>query len=518
MVRGGRSWGVGCGRRGIILPVVLLMIGLLALTMMGFIFFVRAETSGTIAHSDAQQARLAAESGLEELVAVLRVEKHNSAAWFDNPTRFRHQLVWSPRYDRESDPVRELGSRKELFEADVPPAVAWRYSLVAPNVDGLPDTMRYGVTPEASKLNLNVATDEQITQLLTPLLEGLQLENVQDLVNALLDWRDADNEPRPGGAEDEYYATLEPPYQTKKIGRFDTLEELLLVKGWSAALLYGEDVNRNGILDLNEDDGDESEPYYDNADGELNYGAAPFVTIWSRETDTALDNQQRINLNGDAGAIATLMAQYFDEGQVGEASLAFIQDLKTQNFNFSQVASPAELYRGTELGLSGEGADAGFLANSPITLEELPYIMDRFSVRPLSEQGATIIEGLINVNTAPARVLLTVPGMDEESAATIVAMRTGLEPEALATTAWPLVAGAVDLETFYAIAPYLTTKSQQFHVEILGYADHVHMFWRQEWILEMVGPLAQIRYWRDLTQLGRAWPVDDDTMLLSGSQ
>ena len=80
-------------RRGIILPVVLVIIGLLTLTMAGFIFFVRAETSGTIAYADAQQARLAAESGLEELVALLRLEPHNVVAWYDTPSRFRHALV-----------------------------------------------------------------------------------------------------------------------------------------------------------------------------------------------------------------------------------------------------------------------------------------------------------------------------------------------------------------------------------------------------------------------------------------
>lgn len=41
-------------RRAIILASVLVMIGLLALSMAGFLFFVRAETAGIIATSDGQ--------------------------------------------------------------------------------------------------------------------------------------------------------------------------------------------------------------------------------------------------------------------------------------------------------------------------------------------------------------------------------------------------------------------------------------------------------------------------------
>ena len=40
------------------------------------------------------------------------------------------------------------------------------------------------------------------------------------------------------GAEDDYYQTLNPPYKSKN-GRFDTVEELLLVKGITPTYFYG---------------------------------------------------------------------------------------------------------------------------------------------------------------------------------------------------------------------------------------------------------------------------------------
>jgi hypothetical protein len=148
------------------------------------------------------------------------------------------------------------------------------------------------------------------------------------------------------------------------------------------------------------------------------------------------------------------------------------------------------------------------LRSSPVQLEELPVLMDRFTVRPV-EQAQQGLTGLININTAPRRVLLVVPGMTTEAADAILGGRSG-DPATLRTTAWPLVSGAVDAATFKQIAPYITTKAYQFHVEIVGYGDHTALSRRFEWIIEMLGPLMQVRYQRELTALGPAWPLDQE--------
>lgn len=504
---------------GVILAVVLITIGLLALVMVSYLFFIRSELSGIIAFGGGQQARLAAESGLEEVVAVLRAEPHNVKAWYAQPQVFRHGLVYSDAFDRESDPVREIGSRAEYFDRELIRPPAWRFSVVAPRWDGPERTIRFGVTPESSKLNINTATEDQLSDLIGPLLLDLGIETPQTYINALLDWRDEDSDARDGGAENEYYNNLVPgpPYSAKN-GPLDTVEELLLVKGFNAAILYGEDVNRNGILDLNEDDGDASFPFYDNGDGILNPGIAPFLTVFSREPDTALDNKQRINLNADAGTVAALMQQYFQEGELGEASIAFINQLKQQNFDFTSIGSPADLFVGTleEAGPADANAPAvnPALANSPITLAEMPTIMDYFSTRP-PQSANEPIDGLININTAPARVLALIPNMNPAWIEGIVATRGTLEADQLRTTAWLLTTGVIPPAGFKQIAPYITTKAYQFHVEIVGYADHEKTFRRLEWILEMVGPLPQIKYYRDLTRLGLAWPIDDDSAVVT---
>ncbi|MBU0618161.1 MAG: general secretion pathway protein GspK [Planctomycetes bacterium] len=527
-------------RRAIILPVVLILIALLSLTMAGFIFFVRAEAEGINAFTDGHQARLVAESGLEEVIALLREECHNAAAWFDVP-EWHHALVWAEDYERNADPVKEMGSRKDFLERDAVVTPALRYSVVAPRYDGPEDTMRFGLTPESAKLDLNHAADAQIEMLLTPLLVGLQIDNTPELIAAILDWRDEDSEMREGGAENEYYNELEPAYNAKN-GPFDTVEELLLVKGITAAVLYGEDVNRNGILDENEDDGEDSFPYYDNGDGMLDYGIAPFLTVWAREADVSLDNKQRISLHIDGAAIQARLAEYYtaegedeygyedEEGEIplSAETLAFIAGIAGNQSVIQQMGSPADLYAGgeeeEEFEFDGDpndpnappsGGPPAELLSSPVTLEELPYIMDRFTVRP-PDQLSQPIYGLINVNAAPIRVLMTIPGMTEEAAAAIVAGRKEVDAELLSTPAWLVITETLDAGPFKRIAPYITTKAYQFHVEVVGYADHLKIAKRLEWIIEMVGPLAQIKYHRDLTRLGLAWPLDDETVIVEG--
>lgn len=503
-------------RRGVILPIVLVVIGLLALTMAGFVFFVRAELAGTSALTDGHQARLVVDSALEEVVGYLRIDQHNFGQWFDRPDLFKHTLIWSSAYVREEDPLREVTSRREYLRDQVVPIPAWRYSLVGRSISDVPETMRFGITPEAGKLNLNVAAEEQIRGLFSPLLVELQIENPEELIASFLDWVDEDDEVRDGGAESEYYNTLEPPFDAKN-GPLDSVEELLLIKGFNAAVLYGEDTNRNGILDPNEDDGETSFPPYDNGDGILTAGLAPYVTVYSREPDTALDNKPRISLRANAGVVAAQMAAVFEGEELSMATQAFVQQVAGDADTVGQMRSAAELYQGVDLpmmeGDEGREVPAG-LAGSTVTVEELPFIMDRFTVYA-PEQSSQGIAGLININTAPARVLRLLPGITEEEVAALVAARYELDPEEMRTTAWPMLAQALSLSTFHAIAPYITTKAYQFHIEALGYADHVKLMRRQEWIIEMVGPVAQVKYWRNLTSLGMAWPIDREQVVVT---
>jgi len=130
----------------------------------------------------------------------------------------------------------------------------------------------YGLVDEASKLNLNTATVDMLAEL---------PDMPAEVAASIVDWRDSDSDLTVGGAESEYYLLLADPYECKN-SPLETVEELLLIKQADRTLLFGEDLNRNSVLDPNENDGDETDPP-DNRDGRLDAGIFNLVTVYSSE-------------------------------------------------------------------------------------------------------------------------------------------------------------------------------------------------------------------------------------------
>ena len=75
---------------------------------------------------------------------------------------------------------------------------------------------------------------------------GLDAEEAENVVDALKDWIDSDNEVTRFGAEDSYYQALEKPYPCKN-APLEFLEELQFVRGITEELLYGSS-EKPGIL------------------------------------------------------------------------------------------------------------------------------------------------------------------------------------------------------------------------------------------------------------------------------
>lgn len=92
---------------------------------------------------------------------------------------------------------------------------------------------------EAGRINLN-AMNEGNKIILDNLLVnlGVAKETADTIVDSALDWMDKDVLHRLNGAEDDYYQSLPNPYRAKN-GPFDTVEELLLVKGMTPDILFG---------------------------------------------------------------------------------------------------------------------------------------------------------------------------------------------------------------------------------------------------------------------------------------
>jgi len=62
------------------------------------------------------------------------------------------------------------------------------------------------------------------------------IPGMEDIAPAIVDWRDEDDMPLPGGVEDLYYISLDPPYHCKN-SSLETMEELLAIKGITPQLI-----------------------------------------------------------------------------------------------------------------------------------------------------------------------------------------------------------------------------------------------------------------------------------------
>ena len=99
----------------------------------------------------------------------------------------------------------------------------------------------YSIEPEDGKFNLNhlVKIDDQPYELYRDILSRLfdTLELDPDIVGAIIDWIDINNFESIGGAEEQYYNSLEPPRKIKNAPLY-SLSELCVVKGFSHPILY----------------------------------------------------------------------------------------------------------------------------------------------------------------------------------------------------------------------------------------------------------------------------------------
>lgn len=326
----------------------------------------------------------------------------------------------------------------------------------------LNDTPRFGLIDEASKLNLNTATLEMLQNLprMTP-----------QLAAAIIDWRDADSDTTQDGAETETYSRLNPPYQSKN-ARFESIEELRLLLGADPEILYGEDANRNGVLDPNENDGDLSWPM-DNRDGKLDPGILEFVTVYSLEPNVRTNGSPRINVNGG-----------------GETNLTQLLQEKFEQARVNQITQR----------LSGAGTTnrtvLEFYLRSGMTAEEFAQIEGDITVT-----NATVIEGLINVNTASAEVLACVPGIGFDKAQQVVNVRQS-KGEILTSIAW--VTEVLDQASALQAAPYITGRSYQFTADIAAVGHHGRGYRRTSFVFDISEGAPKILYRRDLGRLGWA--------------
>ncbi|MDA1163150.1 MAG: type II secretion system protein GspK [Planctomycetota bacterium] len=280
------------GQRGSVLILVLVVIAMLTLGAYSFFEIMVSESEATAMYSRQAETRAFAESGIELVAAVLATpETEDDVSLYHNPGRFQAVLM------RDSENARGRGY----------------FSVVAPiEVDSTASLSRSGLVDESGRLNVNQILKFELSEDESRELLMYLPDMTEEVADAILDWIDDDETLRAYGAEGDYYSSLDPPYYAKN-SNLASIDELLQVAGVTADLLYGEDANRNGLLDPNENDGDANAPF-DNADGILQPGWAAFLTVNSRELNQRADGTDRIFVNnGVLDELYDTLVEEFDE-------------------------------------------------------------------------------------------------------------------------------------------------------------------------------------------------------------
>ncbi len=130
------------------------------------------------------------------------------------------------------------------------------------------------VEDEMGKIPLNkLAENAVLRSVLIRLLGqpefGLDRAKAEEIVAAIKDWVDEDNDLTSGGAESPYYMTLDPPYRAKN-APLDCIEELLMVKGITKEIFAGTK-EKPALADFVTADGD----------GLININTAPLLVLRS---------------------------------------------------------------------------------------------------------------------------------------------------------------------------------------------------------------------------------------------
>ncbi len=514
-------------RQGLVLILVLIVVAALSLAAYAFASLMVVQSESAHLTGRRIQARMLASSGVESLRVFLLQDpamQSESGGLYDNPAMFQGVTVLG-----EADPD-ELG----------------KFTVLVPAMDqagGLAG-VRYGLEDESARLNLNalLLIDQQarelqeatgeLAELVAEDAEGLLADSparsllmalpgmTVEIADAILDWLDDDDSPREFGAEAEYYSSLAPPYGPKN-GPLETVEELLLVRGVTPQLLFGSDVNRNGMIDP-----DEMALAAQLGDFPPR-GWSAYLTLHSKEQNVNSFGQPRIDLNmDDLQQLYEELSLIFPEEWVkfivayrqsgpyqgedeGDDDYSGDLDLSQSGSNtFTQVLDLI----GVRVEVTFQGAEESVVLRSPF-LDDLvsmnlylSELVDNVTVVP-----DTVIPGRISLSQAPPEILLGIPGMTEEMVEQILSQRTpdpGLDDPGQRHETWLLTSGIVTLDEMRALMPFVCGGGDVYRTQVVGYFEDGRASARVEVVLDATQLPPRVLLWRDISHLGRGYPLE----------
>jgi len=374
-------------KKGLVLVTVLWVVVVLMVIVAVLGRKSRLDTKVCLARIEGTRCKWASRAGIEKAIGVLNEDTRESDCltdfWSDNDEDFNDILLESCRF-----------------------------------------TVR--VVDESSKLNINTVTKGQLLEL---------PEMLEEIADAIIDWRDQDDTPSEGGVEGGYYENLPFGYMARN-GPLRTIRELLLIKDVTPEMLYGEDTNFNGQLDYNEQDGEESPPN-DDGDSELDKGWIAYLTCYSYDNNKDAEGNQKININ-EANENQLTTSLSISSSQAGGI---------VENRPYESI---------------------GDLINEELDSQTFSNIADKITV-----DDSEKIPGKVNINTASEIVLAALLGggdTAEQIAQEIIAYRETLL-YGMQSIAEVMQVPSMNVDTFKNLAGSITTRSDVFTIRCVAMAD-----------------------------------------------
>lgn len=446
--------------RGSVLIVVLGVFTLLAVLAISALRTTQIDLRLAASHRDKVQARYLALAGIEHAKAWIHA---------DEAERQRLGTAFTTRLFDDASLFAETELGRGTFQVT-------RTATADEGGGTLP-----GILDEERRLDVNHASVAELTRL-----PGLS----EDVAAAIVDWRDADDTPQPGGAEADHYLGLHPPLRIAN-APFLSVAELQHVRGVLTTSLLGEDVNANGWLDPDEDDGDTRWPP-DDANGRLDAGWSEHLTVGTAVPDTDASGRARIDVTRadlselqevsgiseelargiiafrERAALRTLadllQVTRVEEGEAGAAVSAGAEGSPAGN-----TPPPSDPPPSDPPAMEGNEGAGGATPSTPSSLRDtgeqifsqslLIEVADRLTTR---QDGA--LRGVVNLNTAAATVLECL-GLEPEQAQAVVDHRSS---GPYTSSAQLLEVPGLGVEEFRRLAPRVTVRSGTFRIGAEG--------------------------------------------------
>jgi len=402
-------------QKGSVLVGLLWCLALLSVVVISVLHTARMDLLVVKNYGDRIQAHYLALAGIEKAEALLyrdaedrsRSQKNHTGNFYDDPRQFR-----------------EVPLGRGVF------------SVFRRGRSDEGGGIIFGVGDEESRLNVNTATADELARLqnMTP-----------DVAAAIVNWRGGDS--TTVAAEAQYYEGLRPPYQPR-IGPFQTVRELSMVRGVTPELLLGNDARQNGLLAEAGENGFASAGSVDSAD----LGWAGMLTVDSSVRNVNAAGEDRVNVQ--SADQTSLTAVRGITPQIARAIVAYRGQHQFQSIaDLLDVTPPQNQNRTGASGQTSADQSGGGVVDENLFLD----IADDVTTASSPSQA-----GAININTAGLDVLVCLPGMTRELAQAIISQRQS--GGFFASTGELLKVPGLTRDIFKQIAPLVTARSETFRI------------------------------------------------------